>query len=85
MLVSASDSFSCLLGLSEGSYAKLLSVNTSVYQELELSLEMDLNLGLSLALLSLRLLLIFVPAILLDRKNSGLEILTVGWQPSLST
>jgi hypothetical protein len=38
-------------------------------------------LGLSLNLLSLSLFSIFVPAVLLDRNNSGSEFLTVGWQP----
>jgi hypothetical protein len=48
-------------------------------------LELDLTLGLSLDLLFLRDLSIFVPAVLLDKNNSGLECLTVRWQlhPSL--
>ena len=44
-------------------------------------LELDPNLGLSLDLLFLRLFSIFFPVVLSDRNNSGLELLTVGWQP----
>jgi hypothetical protein len=44
-----------------------------------LPLDMDPKLGWSLDLLSPSLFSIFVPAVLLDRKNS--EILTMGWHP----
>ena len=46
---------------------------------------MDPNLGQSLDLLSLSLFSIFVPAVLLNRDNSGSEILTVGWPSHPST
>jgi hypothetical protein len=42
---------------------------------LETLLEMDPNLGLSLELLFYRIFSIFVPEVLLDRNNSGSEIL----------
>jgi hypothetical protein len=42
---------------------------------------MDPNLGRSLDLLSPSLISIFVPAVLSNRNNSGLEFLTVRWQP----
>jgi hypothetical protein len=45
--------------------------------------EMDPKLGSSLDLLSLRLFSIFVPAVLLDRNNSGSGILTGLVTPSL--
>ena len=48
-------------------------------------IELDPNLGLSLDLLFLRLFSIFFAVVLSDRNNSGLELLTVGWQPHLST
>jgi hypothetical protein len=38
------------------------------------------QVGLSLNRISLSLFSIFVPAVLLDRNNSGSEFLTVGWQ-----
>jgi hypothetical protein len=43
------------------------------------------KLALTLDCLSLRLFSIFVPAVLLDRNNSGSEFSTVGWQPHPST
>jgi hypothetical protein len=42
---------------------------------------MDLKLSQSLDLLSFSLISIFVPAVLLDRNNSGSEILTMGINP----
>jgi hypothetical protein len=44
---------------------------------LEPLLERDPKLGWSLDLLSLSLFSIFVPAVLLDRSNSGSELFTV--------
>jgi hypothetical protein len=46
---------------------------------------MDPKLGWLLDLLSFRFCSIFVPAVLLDRNNSGSEILTVGYNPRPST
>jgi hypothetical protein len=42
---------------------------------------MDPKLDLSLNSLSFNLISLSVPALLLDRKNSGSEILAVGWYP----
>ena len=48
---------------------------------LEFPLDMGPNLCQSLDLLFLSFLSIFIPEVLLDRNNTGLEFLTVGWQP----
>jgi hypothetical protein len=52
---------------------------------LEFPLDMGPNLCQSLDLLFLSFLSIFIPEVLLDRNNTGLEFLTVGWQPHTST
>ena len=62
-----------------------LEIHHSISQALELPPEMDDKLGHSLDLSSLSLFSIFVPAVLLDRNNSGSEFLTVEWQPHRST
>jgi hypothetical protein len=69
--MSASDSFSCLLGLLEGSHDR------SLFRVLHIAsapLELNATLGLLLDLLFLRLLSISIPVILSDRTNYGLEM-----------
>ena len=74
----SSDSFSCLLGLSEGSDAIMTfcehSIPSVIVSDLRALIELDLTLGLSLVLLLFRLLSISIPVILSDRNNYGSEM-----------
>jgi hypothetical protein len=86
--ISTSDSFSCLLGLSEGSRDRLLFVHHSLSNSIRLwSLLMSWIpiWACYWTPISLRLLSILVPEVLSARNNSGPEFLTVGLQPHPST
>ena len=55
-----------------------LEAHHSISKSVRSPTKKDSNLGWSLDCLSFSLFSIFVPAVFVDRRNSGLEILTVG-------
>ena len=82
MQVSTSDSFSCLLGLSEGSRDRPLFVSSLSNSVRPWGRPLTgPNLGLLLDFLFLRLSPIFVPAVLSDRNHSG-TVFDCGMDPS---